>query len=402
FREFVRDLGIKRLYFIPISALEGENVVGPGSRTPWYKGGSLLDLLETVPIDTEDPHAPMRFPVQYVIRPELDFRGYAGQISSGTIHKGDPVMVLPSGRTSRVRDIITYDGSLESAFSGMSVTITLENEIDISRGDLLVEPSRMPHVSRRFEAQVVWMHSEPLEPGKPFLIKHTTQQVPAAVSEILHKTDIQTLSKLPTEKLELNEIGTVRLETRKPLFFDPYLQNRTTGAFILIDPVSNLTVGAGMITDREAREERLRTQLFEGIEFERSRLTPAERWERAGHRPVTVWLTARLDLAYMLERELFDRGCLVHVLTDDVESRILPDLARISSAAGLITICSVASDEAAARERARTVLGVDSFVEFDPSALSPRDDTATAEVTAELENRGFIGKDERGIDGEGI
>ena len=402
FRHFVRDLGIKRLQFIPISALEGDNVVKPSPRTPWYTDGSLLHFLETVPIAHDDSTGEMRFPVQYVIRPNLDFRGFAGQVASGTIRRGSQVMVLPSGRTSRVKSIVTFDGELESAHAPMSVNVTLEHEIDISRGDMLVTPGHMPHVSRRFEAQVVWMHTEPLVADKPYLIKHTTQQVSGSVTAILHRTDVNTLAKIPAERLELNEIGTVRLETRRPLYFDAYKNNRATGSFIIIDPLSNLTLGAGMIAERDTREERSRKPVLEGIEFEKSRLTPAERWERTGHRPVAIWLTARLELAYLLERELFDRGCMVHVLSDDVESHLVPDVAKMSNAAGLITICSVASDAAESRETAREVVGADAFLAIDPAALPSTDQDALTHITPLLEDGGFIRRDDRGMDGAGI
>lgn len=402
FSDFVKDLGIRRLIYIPVSALEGDNVVSESSRTPWYRGGSLLHVLETVPVESPAGIEAMRFPVQYVIRPSLDFRGYAGQVAAGTIHKGDAVMVLPSGRTSKVKDIVTFDGSLESARTGQSVTVTLEHEIDISRGDMLVHPERMPHVSRRFEAQIVWMHQDALVLDRPFLLKHTTQQVPATVSEILHKIDVQNLGKIPTDRLELNEIGRVRIETRKPLFFDPYSRSRQTGSFILIEPLSNLTVGAGMIAERDGGEERRRKNLLEGIEFEVSRLTPAERWDRAGHRPITIWLTSRRDLAYLLERELFDRGCMVHVLADEVESAQLPVLARISNAAGLITICVVGADYEPTREEARAAIGSDSFIEFQPADLDRNDEAALTQITTALENRGVLQRDRSGVDGEGI
>src|SRR4051812_30820825 len=202
FNTFASDLQLGKLYFIPISALDGDNVVTRSARTPWYQGTSLLDYLETIPIEDEKVAPEMRFPVQYVVRPTLDFRGYAGQVASGSIERGQPVMVLPSGRTSRVREIVTFDGNLDRAQKGQSVTVTLENEIDISRGDMLVHPSHMPHVSRRFEAQVVWMHTEPLSVEKPYLIKHTTQQIPANISEILHKIDIQNLARIPADRLE--------------------------------------------------------------------------------------------------------------------------------------------------------------------------------------------------------
>lgn len=402
FLEFVRDLGIRRLHFIPISALAGDNVVTPSARTPWYTGGSLLHLLETAPINSEGGEGAMRFPVQYVVRPTLDFRGYAGQVASGTVRCGDAVMTLPSGRTSTVKSIVTFDGELQAAHAPMSVVVTLEHEIDISRGDMLISATEMPHVSRRFDAEVVWMHSEALVPDKPYLLKHTAQQVASSVTAVIHRVDVNTLDKIPAERLELNEIGLVSIETRKPLFFDPYRRNRSTGCFILIDPLTNLTVGAGMIAERSRLEQRQRKNVLDGIEFERSRLTAAERWARAGHRPAAIWLIARLDLAYLLERELFDRGCFVHVLADDAESHLMPDLARIASAAGLITICSVASDESEDRERARELVGGDIFLDIDPLALPANDFEAMAVITSQLESRGVLRRDDRGMDGGGI
>jgi sulfate adenylyltransferase large subunit len=401
FREFARDLHLPNVYFIPISALEGDNVVTGSPRTPWYRGGSLLSILETAPIDLNFG-GDMRFPVQYVVRPTLDFRGYAGQVASGVIRRGDRVMVLPSGRTSKVKSIVTYDADLEEAFAPQSVTVCLEDEIDISRGDMLVPSSRMPHVSRRFEAALVWMSAAPMEIDRPYLLKHTTQQVRAQVAELQHRTDINDLRRVSAERLELNEIGVVSIETHRPLFFDAYSKNRQTGAFILIDPVSNLTVAAGMIAERVEREDRSRKSILAGLEFERSRLTPAERWERAGHRPVTVWLTARTEVAYLLERELFDRGCMVHVIADDVESHLLPDLAKMSSAAGLITICTSSSDEPEERERARELVGPDQFVDIDPQTLSTKDSEAKEYIAKLLESRGIIRPDDRGLGGDGI
>lgn len=266
FRAFVADLGIRRLHFIPISALDGDNVVSDSPRTPWYSGGHLLQYLETVPLAVDNRAADLRFPVQYVLRPTLDFRGYAGQLAAGTLRPGDEVMALPSGRTSRVKEIVTFDGHLAEAHPPMSVTVTLEDELDISRGDMLVHPSSMPHVSRRFEAQLVWMHTEPLVPEKTYLLKHTAQQVRGSVTAIRHRTDVNTLAALPASRLELNEIGTVSIETHKPLFFDGYRKNRSTGCFVLIDPISNATVAAGMIAERGLRQER-RKPVLGGIEF---------------------------------------------------------------------------------------------------------------------------------------
>jgi len=401
FTNFARDLSIPNIYFIPISALDGDNVVTDSPRTPWYTNGSLLRYLEEITIDLGNAAQEMRFPVQYVVRQTLDFRGYAGQISSGTIRPGDPIMVLPSGRTSRVKSITTFDGDLPMAHAPMSVTVCLEDELDISRGDMLVPPARMPHASRRLEAMVVWMHSTPLELQKDYLVKHTTQQVRANVTSILHRVDINTLAKIPAQRLELNEIAAVSLETHKPLFFDPYRQNRMTGSFIFIDPVTNSTLGAGMILARASKPERSRNSTLLDASLERSRLTPAERWARAGHRPAAVWLTARLEVAYQLERELFDRGYLVHILADEIDSHLLPDLAKICSAAGLITICSVASSEHDDLERAREMVG-EGFLDIDPEILSPQDNLAVQQICAMLEQHGIIGADHRNTAGDGI
>ena len=402
FLDFSRHLHLPNLHFIPVSALEGDNVVSDSPRTPWYPGGHLLRHLETVPVEDLRADDDMRFPVQYVIRPTLDFRGYAGQVASGVLRKGDPVMVLPSGRTSRIKSIVTFDGEIEAVFPPMSVTVCLEDEIDISRGDMLVTPSRMPHVSRRFEAMVVWMHQAALQIDRPYLLKHTTQQITASITSVHHKVDVNTQSKVEAGDLHLNEIGSVSIETHKPIFFDAYRKNRSTGSFILIDPVSNATLGAGMITERAPAEDRTRRTMLHGVEFVRSRLTPVERWERNGHRPATIWMTARLELAYLLERELFDRGCHVHVLSDDVDSHMLPDLAKLSCAAGLITICSVAYSDARELERARNIVGEDMFVYVPPESLSSRDDEAVAQVAVLLERSGVIAPDERGISGDGI
>ena len=401
FREFAAPLGIRYLSFIPLSALDGDNVVAKSSRMPWYSGPCLLDHLENVPLLTAAVFPELRFPVQLVIRPTLDFRGYAGQIASGVIRPGQSVMALPSGRTTRVQRIASFDGDLPEAHAPMSVTVTLEDEIDISRGDMLVDPSHMPHASRRFDAAVVWMNAEPLQTGKPYLLKHTTQVARATVHAIHHKVDVNTIGEQSAERLELNEIGVVSIETHRPLFFDDYRNNRTTGALILIDPLTNATVAAGMISGRTGGETLTKSALL-GVEFETSRVTPAERFARSGHSPATVWLTARKDLVFLIERQLFDRGCLVHVLADEIDSHLLPELAKISSAAGMITLCSSASTEPEERERARRLVGDSGFVDVDPQALSPDDNIAADQVCRMLEDRGFIRKHERFAGGEGI
>ncbi len=389
FDAHLKRLGIAAAYFIPVSALEGDNVIVRSPRTPWYEGESLLKHLESVPLDHGATERPVRFPVQYVIRPDLDFRGYAGQIVSGTVRPGDPVMVLPSGRTSRVKSIVSWEGDLEEAFAPMPATVCLEDELDISRGDMLVHPGKMPHVSRHFEALVVWMSAEPLKVGQPYLIKHTTQQIAATVTSLLHRVDVNSLAEAPADRLELNEIGRVAVEAARPLFFDAYAANRATGSFILIDPIGNGTVAAGMIQEprREPDADRAARAALLDLEFQASRLTSAERYARAGHRPATIWLTARQELAYLLERRLFQRGTQVHVIAGEVESPILPELAALLTAVGLISIFSGPTLDADECERARERVGADRFFHFAPDNLAASDEAAAEQILAALEDR---------------
>src|SRR5215469_5760596 len=247
FTQFAQQLKARDLHYIPISALKGDNVVERSTRMPWYTGPTLLEHLETVPIAEDRNFADMRFPVQYVIRPNLDFRGFAGQVASGVIRHGDSVTVLPSGRSSRVKSIVTRDGDLEEAFTPMSVTVCLEDEIDISRGDMLVHSPNLAHAGRRFDATIVWMNQKPLVPNRPYVIKQATQVAQARVREIRSRIDVNTLERQEADELGLNEIGVVAVEAQRPLFFDPYRRNRGTGSFILIDPITNETLGAGMI-----------------------------------------------------------------------------------------------------------------------------------------------------------
>ncbi len=358
-------------YFIPISALEGDNVVRKSERTPWYSGDSLLEHLEAAPVMASRDLAPMRFPVQYVIRPNLDFRGYAGQVASGIIRPGDAVLVLPSGRTSRIASIAAYEGDLPEAFAPMSVTVVLEDELDIGRGDMLVPPVQPAQVSRRVEAMLVWMNAKPLEANRTYLAKHTTQQVQATVTSIRHRVNINTLAREITDRLELNEIGAVVIETHRPLFFDPYEENRATGAFILIDAVTNATLAAGMITGREITEGEPAATNQE-VRFEASRVSPAERFLRTGHLPAIVGV-GDSDTAYQLERELFDRGCLVQVLDG---GEISTEWVRVAMAAGLILICPGRVEEW------RGTVGGDRAVET--AGLS------VAEVCRSMEARGII------------
>lgn len=259
YKAFVKSLNIPDITYIPLSALDGDNVVDKSDRTPWYEGPSLLDFLETVPIDQDRNFEDFRYPVQYVLRPNLDFRGFCGKVSSGIIRKGDTVMALPSRKTSKVKSIVTYDGELDYAFPPQCVTITLEDEIDVSRGEMLVHPDNLPMEDRNFESMLVWMDEEPMDMSKQFYIKHTTNLTRARVDSIRYKVNVNTMEQLSVENgqltadslpMKLNEIARVVFTTGKELFFDPYQKNKQTGAFILIDPITNNTSAVGMIIDR--------------------------------------------------------------------------------------------------------------------------------------------------------
>lgn len=250
YKKFIAPLGIPDVTCIPLSALDGDNVVEKSERTPWYNGTSLLDFLETVPIDNDHNLKDFRFPVQYVLRPNLDFRGFCGKVASGIIRKGDEVMALPSGKKSRVKSIVTYDGELDYAFPPQSVTLTLEDEIDVSRGEMLVHPDNLPMMERNFEAMVVWMDEEPMDVNKSFFIKQTTNMSRTRIDSIKYKVDVNTMEHSAVPFLSLNEIARVVLTTAKELFFDPYQKNKSCGSFILIDPITNNTSAVGMIIDR--------------------------------------------------------------------------------------------------------------------------------------------------------
>lgn len=240
-------LGIEDVTCFPLSALEGDNVVEKSDRTPWYEGISLLQFLETVPIDRDRNMDDFRFPVQYVLRPNLDFRGFCGKVASGIIRKGDEVMALPSMKRSRVKSIVTYEGELDYAFCPQSVTITLEDEIDISRGEMIVRPDDVPNVGRYFETMLVWMDEEPMNRGKQFFLKHNTNTTRATIDQVMYRVDVNTMQRLEGSDFKLNEIGCVQITTAKTLFFDAYKDNKATGAFILIDPITNNTSAVGMI-----------------------------------------------------------------------------------------------------------------------------------------------------------
>lgn len=245
----LQEVHAPQLYFVPVSALTGENIARGSAHTPWYRGPSLLQLLQSVPVAEAEVESPFRLAVQRVIRPNLDFRGFAGQIAAGTIRPGDEVLAFPSNRKSRVRRIVTFSGDLQEARASQSVTLVLEDELDISRGDILVSAASPATVASRFTASLVWMEEQPLDTTRRYLLKHTSRTVPAQVVAVQHRLSVESLSQQPAISLHLNEIGLVELECVQPLAIDRYRENRVTGSFVLIDPATNATVAGGMIRD---------------------------------------------------------------------------------------------------------------------------------------------------------
>jgi sulfate adenylyltransferase subunit 1 len=342
FEDFCLRVGIPNTYTIPVSALQGENVVARGENTDWYRGPSLLELLETLPVTGASESAALRFPVQYVIRPDAQFRGFAGRIFAGTLRRGAAVVALPSGAKTRIKSISTFDGPLESAGPGSSVTVTLEDEIDLGRGDLLASPASQPQTSSRFNAHLVWMHSDQVRPGRSFLLKHNTRTIRASIAAIRHRIDVNTRAELDATSLQMNDIASVTIETTKPLHFDAYEHDRTMGSFILIDPINNATVAAGMIVAAVNREP-------ETVTSGRVQLT--ERIARNGHPPAAVWIVDRPDLAAALEREIFARGWNgLMVPAGDVHN------------AGTIAVFSVSADSAQRRQEIEAIFGKEQFI----------------------------------------
>lgn len=297
-----------KIHYIPVSALEGDNVVDASPNTPWYGGPTLLELLETVDIAREATERPFRLPVQYVIRPHLNFRGFAGQIASGTVRPGDTVMSLPSGQQAVISRIVAFEGDLAEAFAPMSVNLVLDREIDVSRGDMLVAPQAVPTISRHLETMLVWMSPDDLQLDRTYLLRHGSREVSARVTGIAHRMDIDTFHRQPASGLAMNEIAWVSIETASPLFVDPYLTNRQTGALTLVDPIGNNTVAAGMIQQARVDDaaERRRRELRKQA-FRTEAVSPLERQHRFGHRPALLLVETEGD-AEILERAFFDHG----------------------------------------------------------------------------------------------
>jgi bifunctional enzyme CysN/CysC len=391
---FVAKLAIPDVQFIPLSALKGDNVVEKSPAMPWYQGPPLLRHLESVHIASDRNLTDLRFPVQYVLRPNLDFRGLAGTVASGIIRKGQEVLILPSGRRSRVASIVTFEGEIEEAFAPMAVAVTLEDQVDASRGDMLVAPERPPHVSSQIEAMVVWMSDDkPFVAGKSYWIKQTTRMATCEIAHFRHGINVNTLEHRPITQLAMNEIGQVSLSLNQPLVWDAYTANAATGAFILIDRLTNNTVGAGMIlaTERDGGDHWNQEPATRLAAAATSQVGADERQSRLGHAAVTILLTGltgsgKASVAFALERKLFDAGCAVTVLhgatmrqglsrdlgfsADDRSENLRrsAEVARILNDAGVICIAAFVAPHEAVRRKAAEVIGPQRFLEIYLSA----------------------------------
>ena len=321
---FVKALDLHDIHFIPMSALDGDNVVNPSANMPWFTGKPMMELLNSIEIASDHNFVDARFPVQYVNRPNLDFRGFCGTVVSGVFHKGDIITALPSGKSSKIKAIVTYDGELEQAFAAMAVTLTLEDEIDISRGDLIIgKQANTPTVADKFKATIVWMTEQPMTPGRQYVIKLATRSVSGSASMIHHRIDVNTLEHHDANQLKLNEIGSCTVAVNAPVVFDPYQRNKATGSFIVIDRLTNATVGAGMITGDASAEEW-------------TQVTAEERATRFGQTASIIVLSGgnAKQTAYHLERKLFDTGHAVTVLEHASD-----ELALAVKNAGLFCLC---------------------------------------------------------------
>jgi len=328
FQTFAAGLRFASVTCVPVSARSGDNVVVRSSRTPWYRGPTLLELLETLPPSHLDPAAPLRLPVQHVLRPDLEYRGFAGQLAAGSVRPGSEVVILPSGRRTRVKAVDGPDGELAEAAAPLSIALRLEDEVDVSRGDLIASAEAPPQVARAIEATLVWLGEQPFDPTRAYLVKHTTRLTPVQTLSVVWRRDLESLREVATDTLAMNDIGRARLALKRPLMVDAYVRQLATGAFIVIDALSNATVAAGMIE-----------QVLEAGE-ERSPLPPSqvgapERRARLGHAGAIVALQGEreraAELAVALERRLFDAGVLAVV----VES---PEAARACAAGGLVAL----------------------------------------------------------------
>ena len=379
YREFGRQIHLDDITCIPISAVHGDNIVTPYGNTPWYRGPSLMEHLETVPVDDDLASRPFRLPVQWVNRPSADFRGFAGTIVSGTVKPGDRVRVLPSGRESRVARIVTADGDLEAALANQSITVTLADEIDVSRGDVIAAASEPVEVADQFEATLVWMGDSPMLPGRDYLMKIGTRTVTATIAPLKHKVSIDTMEHVAATKLDLNEIGVCQLELDQAIAFEPYERNRDLGGFILIDRISNNTVGAGMLRFALRRSQNVHWQAVD--------IDKAERAAVKGQKPCVLWFTGisasgKSTIANLVEKKLHAMGRHTYLLDGDnvrhglnkdlgfteaarVENiRRIAEVARLMADAGLVVLTAFISPFRSERRMARALLPPGEFLEI--------------------------------------
>jgi bifunctional enzyme CysN/CysC len=424
YRDFADQLDLHNITFIPVSALVGDNVVEPSTRMDWYRGGTLLHHLETVDLHATANSTDLRFPVQYVVRPHQDYRGLTGRVASGTVRPGDAVVVLPSGQSSRVRAVETADGPLAQATAGASVVVTLEDELDVSRGDMVVGAANQPAVANRFSATVCWMAEKPLDNATPYVLMQTSRQVRAYVSGVDYRVDVDTLDEERTDSLGWNEIGVVRLTTSEPIFFDRYDRNRVTGSFILVDPHTNATVAAGMIRgdlpeDRAAETVRDRA-VSPHVVWESGGIGRSEWEEKQGHGAAVLWFTGlsgagKSTIARALERRLFELGCRISLLDgDQMRHGLCGDLgftetdrrenlrragqvARLFFESGNIVLCAFVSPYREDRARVRSLFPAERFLEVHVDAeletCQARDPKGLYARAAAGEIRGFTGVD---------
>jgi bifunctional enzyme CysN/CysC len=396
FDNFANKLQLSHIEYIPISALKGDNVVKRSSNMPWYNGPAILSYIENAHIISTYNLIDLRFPIQCVLRPNMNFRGYSGSLASGVLRKGDEILVLPSQRKSRIRSIISYDGDKEYAFAPQSVTVTLEDDIDISRGDIICHPQNLPRIRREIDAILVWMDHEPLQTGKVYWIKHTTQLFKCSVTDIKFSIDPNSLSRKDTHKLELNEIGRVTVQCFRSIFCDEYRKNRFTGSFILIDPITHTTAAAGMILERGrlpsmVRPDEKLSSKTTALYRQEGDVSVKEREDILKQKPATIWLTGlsgsgKSSIAYEIEKRLIKEGHLCYVLDGDnvrhglnrdlgfapqdrcENIRRIAEVARLFNEAGIIIITAFISPYKQDRQQARQIIGKERFIEVFLSA----------------------------------
>jgi bifunctional enzyme CysN/CysC len=378
YRAFAKDLGFETLAAIPVSALRGDNILAPSAQMPWYSGPQLVPYLETIEVSSDRTQKPLRFPVQWVNRPNLDFRGFSGTVASGTVKVGDDLLVAASRKPAKVARIVTMDGDLDEAIAGQAVTLTLDREVDISRGDVLAHPGEVPDFSNQFQARLVWMNEEQAMPGRSYLLKIGSQVVPASITALKFRTNVNTLEESAAKTLEMNEVGTVTIATDKPIAFDGYGANALTGSFILIDRISNATLGAGVIEYGLRRAQNLSYQSFD--------VNRKVRADLKGQTPQIVWFTGlsgsgKSTVANLVEKRLTADGRHAYILDGDnvrhglnkdlgftdedrVENiRRVAEVARLMADSGLIVLVSFISPFANERRLAREVAGDIRFTE---------------------------------------